>query len=108
MLPFLENAVWHGIVNKGEKGNITIQIVKIDNVLDISIIDDGVGINKTKANSTKSDKNSLGIKITKQKIKLLNEIYNSNHAFSIIDLSTITDGADTGTEVNFTVPFQNR
>lgn len=107
ILPFLENAVWHGVVNKSIKGNIIIQILKNGNALDVSIIDDGVGINKTKLNQKYIDKNSLGIKITREKISLLNEIYDSLNLFSITDLSTLND-SKTGTEVNFTVPFQIR
>lgn len=106
ILPFLENAVWHGVLNKEGQGFITIQLLKSDSILEVFIIDDGVGIEYAKKHHKKSNGNSVGIYITEQKIKLLNEIYNSDNKFSITDLGTLSNGRVQGTEVNFTIPFQ--
>lgn len=108
ILPFLENAVWHGVLNKQEKGNIAIHFLKHDNVIDVTIIDDGIGIEHTRKNNKKKESESMGISITQQKIQLLNEIYDSDYSFTITDISVLTNGKNTGTEVNFTIPFQNR
>lgn len=106
ILPFLENAVWHGVLNKEGQGLITIQLLKNDSIIDVSIIDDGVGIEYAKKHHKKSNGNSVGIHITEQKIKLLNEIYNSDYKFLITDLGVVSNGRVQGTEVNFTIPFQ--
>lgn len=106
ILPFLENAVWHGVLNKEGQGLITIQMIKNDTTIDISVIDNGVGIEYAKKHHKKSSGNSVGIHITEQKIKLLNEIYNADNKFSITDLGVVSGGRVHGTEVNFTIPFQ--
>ncbi len=106
ILPFLENAVWHGVLNKEGQGLIKIQLLKSDSIIDVTIIDDGVGIEYAKKHHKKSSGNSVGIHITEQKIKLLNEIYNSDYKFSITDLGVVSKGRIHGTEVNFTIPFQ--
>ena len=71
-------------------------------------MDDGIGIEHTRQNKKKKESNSMGISITQQKIQLLNEIYDSDYTFTITDVSVLTHGKNTGTEVNFTIPFQNR
>lgn len=106
ILPFLENAVWHGVLNREGKGLIVIKILKSDNILDVSIIDDGVGIEYAKKNRNHTSGNSVGIHITEQKIKLLNEIYDSDYKFTITDLGKASNEVVFGTEVNFTIPFQ--
>ena len=77
-----------------------------DNILDVSIIDDGVGIEYAKKNRNHTSGNSVGIHITEQKIKLLNEIYDSDYKFTITDLGKASNEVVFGTEVNFTIPFQ--
>lgn len=42
----VENAVNHGILQKIEGGSVTIRIRRVDEAVDISIIDDGVGIDE--------------------------------------------------------------
>ncbi|OLS38652.1 hypothetical protein BTR22_03105 [Alkalihalophilus pseudofirmus] len=46
--PFVENAIRHGIFNKGSYGVVTLYINKIDEKLHIEIKDDGVGMEKEK------------------------------------------------------------
>ncbi|MBC8052460.1 MAG: histidine kinase [Sphingobacteriaceae bacterium] len=71
--PFVENAIWHGIMPKETEGNIRIVIrLKNDNQLDICIDDDGIGIE----NSYKLKKNdhiSRGMELTQERINLLNK-----------------------------------
>lgn len=57
--PIVENAVNHGIFNKEEKGNVTIDFQKMnDNELCISIIDDGVGFANTQEGGSRAKKSS--------------------------------------------------
>lgn len=47
--PYVENAIWHGIMPKSVPGNVDIYIDKTDDeFFKISIIDDGVGIKEKK------------------------------------------------------------
>jgi len=65
--PFVENAIWHGILPKNKIGQIKINVKKSSNQkkLLIEIEDDGVGFKADKINSTHESK---GIKITEQRI----------------------------------------
>lgn len=62
--PFVENAIWHGLLPKKTKGRIDISIVKTRNKLVFTIKDNGVGITTLMS----KDSNSKGIQITEQRI----------------------------------------
>ena len=42
--PIVENAIIHGIIPKGQKGNIEISAVRHDTILLVTVEDDGVGM----------------------------------------------------------------
>lgn len=71
--PFVENAIWHGLRNKSERGNVWISCMQQnDQTLVITITDDGIGrqaASKLKANQISHK--SYGIEITKTRIGLL-------------------------------------
>lgn len=71
--PFVENAIWHGIMPKETDGKIVIVIkLKSPGVLHICIEDDGIGIeNSYKLKS--NDHISRGMELTKERISLLNK-----------------------------------
>ncbi|MEJ7680847.1 MAG: histidine kinase [Segetibacter sp.] len=41
--PYAENAIWHGLMHKEEKGHLEIELYQCDEVLCCKITDDGVG-----------------------------------------------------------------
>ncbi|MBC6111792.1 sensor histidine kinase [Pedobacter fastidiosus] len=67
--PFVENAVKHGIAEKGADGNIEIDFKKQSADLILSIKDNGKGFDATK------DYSGLGLSLSKNRISLLNTIY---------------------------------
>lgn len=71
--PFVENAIWHGIMPKETEGNIWIVIrLKESNLIHICIEDDGIGIeNSYKLKS--NDHISRGMELTHERINLLNK-----------------------------------
>ena len=72
--PYIENAIWHGIMPKEEGGNISLEIkATAKDTLLISITDDGVGIDNSLAEK-KQGHNSKGMDLTKERINLLNKI----------------------------------
>ncbi len=76
--PYVENAVWHGLRYKEEKGMLTISILKTDaQTLSITIEDDGIGREKSKALKTKNQQkhNSKGLGNIKKRVAILNEMY---------------------------------
>lgn len=72
--PYLENAIWHGIMPKEEGGNVKLEIIQKDEeYLWIKIVDDGIGINNSLAKKNTSHQ-SKGMKLTQERINLLNKI----------------------------------
>ncbi|TXE12788.1 tetratricopeptide repeat protein [Seonamhaeicola algicola] len=98
MQPFVENSIWHGISKLNGSGVITIQIKKINNKqLCYSVDDNGVGITNT--NKMNTEHTSLGIKITNDRISVLNKTKNIKAKVNIINKSL-------GTRVEVILPFQ--
>ncbi len=72
--PYIENAIWHGIMPKEEGGEVNVNIVQKDeNYLWIKIIDNGIGIKNSLANKD-STHQSKGMALTQERINLLNKI----------------------------------
>ena len=76
--PYVENAVWHGLRYKEEKGTLAIKFEPIDSdSIRIIISDDGIGRKKSKALKTAHQKkqNSKGMGNIKKRISILNNMY---------------------------------
>ena len=67
--PFVENAVKHGIAEKGNEGKIEINFEKQSSTLILQIKDNGQGFQPDTAY------NGLGLALSKNRISLLNTIY---------------------------------
>jgi len=66
--PFVENAVKHGVSSLKDKGEITINIIRKDNNLILSVQDNGEGFSEGQSAG-------IGFKLCEDRIKLLNSIY---------------------------------
>lgn len=106
--PFVENAIWHGLQHKTERGKIIINISKIENDLQCIVEDNGVGrvIAQTKKTETNPEKRkSLGMEITKERIQLYNSIKNAKAFFEITDILN-ANNVITGVRVLLRLPFE--
>lgn len=72
MQPFVENAVWHGMAEKQEKGTVEVDIREADGTLITTICDDGAGMPKEKP--ADNGRRSLGTVITKERLDQLAEL----------------------------------
>ncbi len=98
--PFIENSIWHGIAKKEGEGKITIEIKRKDTQLNVVMEDDGIGRKKAAEAVTKHPQySSKGIKITTDRIDILNKIKNAKSSLEIKDL-------DKGTQVDLKLPYQ--
>jgi ligand-binding sensor domain-containing protein len=74
--PFVENAIWHGLMHKKEKGRLEIHLGMDGNMLICSIADNGVGRAFAAGVNDHSDSarklKSMGIQITGQRLALVN------------------------------------
>jgi tetratricopeptide (TPR) repeat protein len=104
--PFVENAIWHGLMQKEDQGTIIIEIKKADEeFLNISIIDDGIGREKAaELKSKTATHKSHGLKVTSQRIEMMNKLNSTGAKVHIFDLKD-DQGNATGTKVELIIPF---
>jgi tetratricopeptide (TPR) repeat protein len=103
--PFIENAIEHGILHKGSKGNIAVSFELYNNRLLFEVEDDGIGREKALELLKIHDKNhkSMATAITLERIKVLNRRLKLKITLEIIDLKD-EQGKASGTKVVFGVP----
>lgn len=104
--PYIENAIWHGIMHKVSPGKLYLSLRETATTserLEITVSDDGIGRRKSKELQamTPVPKKSLGMRITKERIELLNQFHKKNIELTIADLNPGTE--DTGTCVRLIV-----
>ena len=76
--PYVENAVWHGLRYKEEKGQLDIKFTQVDSeTVTISISDNGIGRKKSKLLKTENQKKqkSQGMGNIQKRITILNDMY---------------------------------
>jgi LytS/YehU family sensor histidine kinase len=103
--PYIENAVWHGLRYKIEKGQLNVAFRKnLDKSVSVIIEDNGIGRKKSAELKTINQKttNSTGIKNTESRIALINELYKKNIKIDSSDL--LPDEEETGTKVVIGLP----
>ena len=106
--PYVENAIWHGLMHKETGGNISVIVDTgdTDGLLKITITDDGIG--RTKAAELKSKsavkQKSFGMRVTSERIALINQLFNTNTTVQIIDLLH-KNGEAAGTQVIIQIPI---
>ncbi len=81
--PFIENSIWHGIAPKKGEGNIQIDFCKQGEVVICSVDDDGVG--RKNMLGKLSSHTSMGVKITKNRLAILNQLKSSKSSVAIVD-----------------------
>lgn len=110
--PFVENTLWHGIIDSGQKGMLTVSFsfeeIEFDSVLCKSLIikvtDNGIGINEARKHK-KEDHISKGIQIIEERLRLLSAKMQIPPPIMIEDLSNRRDHTQ-GTEVIISLPPQ--
>ncbi len=106
--PFVENAIWHGLMHKKENGLVTISFRVENDILHCTVIDNGVGRSVAANAGSKSSQahKSMGIRITRERLALINgELSDEKVVFNIEDLIDKT-GQPSGTRVNLSIRFQ--
>ncbi len=102
--PFVENAIWHGLMSKESEGHLSINILQENSTLICIITDDGIGRKKAADLKDKSGKHkSMGMKITESRIAMMQKRNGENKSIEIKDL-IYADGSAAGTEVVLKIP----
>jgi LytS/YehU family sensor histidine kinase len=105
--PYAENAIWHGLMHKEEKGYLDIKVSKENNYLYFKITDDGIGREQaaTFASKSATRHKSMGLKITASRLAML-QLQHSNTKVPPVTINDLvnTDGTAAGTEVIIKIP----
>jgi ligand-binding sensor domain-containing protein len=105
--PYVENAIWHGLMHKEEKGHLTVKLFQEEEFLICSITDDGIGRKKAaelKSKSASTHK-SMGMKITADRIAIMKSSKAGDNHIQITDL-VLPDGQPAGTRVELKIPLR--
>ncbi len=104
--PYIENAVWHGLRYKEEKGLLELNISKEQDSICAVISDNGIGRKKSQEMKTRHQKSSssTGLKNTENRLKIINEIYKTQFTITIDDLDKENG---TGTVVSIRIPISD-
>lgn len=100
--PFIENSIWHGLVDKKGDKRIELHVEKKGKFIEAKIIDNGIGLNNSLLQNEKlhSKRKFFGISATEKRIKLL---HNSEGVH--IKISDLSEKGKTGTIVKVVFPL---
>ncbi|MBL7857092.1 MAG: PAS domain S-box protein [Cyclobacteriaceae bacterium] len=101
--PYVENAILHGLYNKQERGMLTINVHEKDEAIIFEIEDNGIGreaARKLRQQNFPTHK-SMGIKLTEERLKLINE-----HRNVAVQIQDITNGTEPcGTRITIWITY---
>lgn len=106
--PYVENAIWHGLLHKETKGKLTLHITRFDeNNIKVLVTDDGIGRQKAQELKSKQvlKKKSYGLQITEDRISILNKTQSNKTTLKIHDLKDGNNNA-LGTQIELIIPVQ--
>lgn len=102
--PFVENAIWHGLMPMEEAGFVSISISRQGAYLHIEIDDNGVGREASMEHKNKAHK-SFGLNITAERLRAMAQKSGKLARFEITD-KTGKNGPE-GTRVKITIPYES-
>lgn len=105
--PYVENAIWHGLMQKKDgQGKIDLKIRRDNGALICLIEDNGIGRAAAEKLKSKSGtrKKSFGMKITSDRLDVLNQLAKTKARVQIFDLKS-EEGAAKGTRVELVIPL---
>jgi LytS/YehU family sensor histidine kinase len=103
--PYVENAIWHGLMHKEGQGHLSIELHRENGTLLCQITDDGIGRKRAAELKSKSASKgkSLGMQITSHRLALINSLHEKETTVQIIDLVDPA-GEALGTRVVLKIP----
>ncbi|MCD6659671.1 MAG: histidine kinase [Lentimicrobium sp.] len=106
--PFVENAIWHGIMGLKIQGIIRISFSRERDQLICQVEDNGIGRTQSMEMKPENEKQkkSLGISLVETRLNLLNYFYSVNMKIVFTDLFN-EDNSPAGTKVTINLPIIN-
>ena len=104
--PFVENAIWHGLLHKKSKGTLLLQVYPENGHLKCIVEDNGIGRKAANALQSKGqvEHQSKGMKLTNERLQLLHRNFLKEDMIRVIDLEDENNVA-VGTRVEVTIPY---
>ncbi len=105
---FIENAIWHGLSPKKGSKSIQVSFKKTGKThLEICITDNGIGRKESAAIKSKKlhKRESVGIKLTEERLSNFYKNYKYNYSLEFIDLKD-ANGKSSGTKVILKIPLE--
>jgi LytS/YehU family sensor histidine kinase len=92
--PHLENAVWHGLRYKSEKGLLRLNVELKNGHIVVTVDDNGIGLSRSREMKTENQKIhvSRGLTNIKERIRLLNDLYKMNITMDITEKNAPDSG----------------
>jgi tetratricopeptide (TPR) repeat protein len=93
--PYIENAIWHGLRYRKEKGDLEISITKRDEeTVSVIIKDNGIGRKKSQELKTKNQlkQKSKGMSTIKNRVAILNDMYKDRISVQVSDVIENEEG----------------
>jgi tetratricopeptide (TPR) repeat protein len=102
--PFVENAIWHGLMHlKERQGELLIGFEKINGSLKCTINDNGIGRKRSMELKKGTMHESMGLSIAKERLQIVNMLNKAKTSVNLIDKMN-TDGTPSGTIVELFMP----
>jgi ligand-binding sensor domain-containing protein len=102
--PYVENAIWHGLMHKKEGCVLIVRVFEVGKRLCIEVEDNGVG--RAKAMELKSRsamvQKSHGMKVTSERLEVINRLYGTQATVETTDLID-AQGQAQGTRIRLTL-----
>jgi LytS/YehU family sensor histidine kinase len=96
--PYVENAIWHGLLKREtEGGMLWVRLKKQDGYLIIEVEDNGIGREKAMALKSQSaaTHRSYGMSLTAERLRILREITQQDAQVEVVDLNGTTNHTGT-------------
>ncbi len=105
--PYVENAIWHGLMhlNGERKGILSIGITRQQNLLRITVEDNGIGRQQAAAYRQSTPHHPVAMTVTEQRINIIRSMQHYEGVeIRISDIDQTPDGI-TGTRIELFLPF---
>ncbi len=105
--PYVENAIWHGLMHRKSKGELRLHFSASDQTLLVTVADNGVGraMAKTIKDKQMIQRKSHGMKVTAERMSILSRTLNVP-VEAIVEDALDSSGQPNGTIVRLTLPLE--
>ena len=107
--PYVENAIWHGLMHKDEGGYVHVDVSVLPDAHTLVIIVKDNGIGRKRSAELRSrpalEHTSYGTKLTSERLELINQLYKTGASVIIEDVID-NFGSVAGTFVTIRIPFE--